>query len=113
MKEIPKKDENIYPKNSENIKALLNYYFRNCFIGNIEEILKFDITLNQIEFISKETSKHTKFLEGKVGESGKNASNYLKYGIDAMYISEYLWNGSANRKNITKMLKEKIIENQI
>lgn len=107
MEDIPSNQNNIYPKSVENLKALLNYYFNN-HTGSINDLILNDFSLNQLEYIAEKTSKHISFLEENVGITGKTGVNYLCYGIDALTKPEILWNGSSNRKNITKKLKEMI-----
>lgn len=104
---LPEKKENIYPKNEENLKALLSFYF-DCDLGNYTEHLNNEFTLNQLEKIAQITHVHVDFLRDKIGTLGGNASNFLQYGIDAMAKNELEWRGSKNRKQITKDLKEVI-----
>lgn len=104
---LPLKKDNIFPKSEENILAVLNFYF-DVPIGEIDFLLEEDFTINQIEFIAKTVSKYTFYLDKESGITGNSASNFMKYGIDAMTKSDFAWNGSKNRKRITTELKKMI-----
>lgn len=108
--QIPSGKINIYPKNEENLKALLSYYFE-VELGDITYILESDFTINQLEFIAEKTSEHTSYLNESLRGNG-NASNFMKYGIDAITTPENSWSGSKNRNKITKGLKD-LIHNHI
>lgn len=109
---IPDSTNNIYPRNKENIRAILNFYFQipDGDIGFLFEQKK--LAINQIEFIAKQVSDNLYFLENSVGTSGLTISNVMKYGIDAMTELENNWRGSQNRKRITGELKELISKNK-
>lgn len=106
---IPLYKENIYPKNKENLIALLNFYF-SASHGNIDELMENELSLNQLEFIANKVSKYTFYLEQECGLTGKTSVNYMKYGIDIFTRPEISWQGSKNRKRITSELK-KLMEN--
>ena len=58
---LPKKELNIYPKNDENIKAIISYYFDSYEIDLSESLeylqAKTSISLNQMEFILRKLSE--------------------------------------------------------
>ena len=107
---IPNPSNNIYPTNKENIRAILNFYFQ-IPDGNLEPLFKQrKLVTNQIEFIAQQVSSNLSFIENNVGNSGLTISNVMKYGIEALTIVERDWNGSQNRKRITREFKELIFK---
>lgn len=108
---IPDRNRNIYPNNEENIRAILNFYFQIPDGNDIDILLnqkKFEV--NQIEYIAEQVSAHLNYLQNEVGYGGLTITNVMKYGMDAMTEYESKWQGSRNRKRITKELKELIIQ---
>ncbi|MEQ8624629.1 MAG: hypothetical protein RJQ00_07245 [Vicingaceae bacterium] len=107
---IPSKSKNIYPRNEENINAIVDYYFDDIPMGNIDWLLSQNkLATNQIEFIVMQASIHrgliTELMDSKTS-SGKYASNFLAYTYDALYNPEAKWKGSKNRQQITRKLRE-------
>jgi len=105
---IPDRSENIYPRNEENIRAILDFYFQ-LPDGNIKFLFEQKkLAINQIEFIAKQISDNLDFIKNSVGSSGLTIENAMKYGIDAMTELESNWEGSQPRKRITGELKKLI-----
>jgi len=108
---IPKKEENIYPKSKENIRALIDYYF---LIPDGEIDFLFEqkkLSLNQIEFIANKVSKYIHFFEMHLDNMGMNVGNLIKYGIAVFSEIESEWEGDDGRKKITYAFKEYVIKN--
>ena len=109
---IPDSNLNIYSNNENNIRAILNFYFQ-IPDGDLKSLFEQrKLTINQIEYIAKHVSKHLYFIENSVGNSGITISNAMQYGIEALTVNEGNWNGSKNRKEITKKLRELILKNE-
>lgn len=105
---VPPKDLNIYPKNDENLTALLSYYFDKYDVNQEKgvEMLKkrTSLSLNQVEFIIKKLSEayspiFKKHLKGEI-----IISTLIQYGFDALTGTEVY--GSKNGKLITKEFAE-------
>lgn len=88
--------------------TLLNYYFDTPF-GDIEWLYKQrEWSLNQVEYVAKKVNLHYKFLCDKIGASGITVSNFMMYGIDAVFKHPSIWRGSKSRIAIIKTLHEAI-----
>lgn len=111
---IPSKNENIYPCTEENIAAVLKFYFSGYpseEIYSSAQIIfkKYDLEMNQIEFVAKTICKYIDFIEREmIVVRADNLSNIMKYGKEAIYVENDNLNGSKNRKRITRELKRMI-----
>ena len=114
---LPKKELNIYPKNDENINALISYYFKHYDIDLLESLeflkAKDSTSLNQIEFILRKiseayTSIFTTNLNGQI-----KLTNLLSYAFDALTKNEKEWKGSFNRNRITKEFKDFVKKTEV
>lgn len=114
---LPKKELNIYPKNDENINALILYYFKHYDIDLLESLeflkAKDSTSLNQIEFILRKiseayTSIFTTNLNGQI-----KLTNLLSYAFDALTKNEKEWKGSFNRNRITKEFKDFVKKTEV
>jgi len=104
---LPDSSQNIYPYSEENIRAILDFYFE-IPEGNLNFILtKKDLTINQIEYIAKRVSENIDYLNKHI--KGLTISNAMKYGIEALTVSEKKWWGTQSRNAITRGLRELII----
>ncbi|MEY8019476.1 hypothetical protein AB8P51_01480 [Muriicola sp. SD30] len=113
---LPDRKQNIYPRNKENIRAILNYYF-DIPDGQIEWLFEDEwLSINQIEYIAEQVSIHYDFLESVIGNRvGITISNFMHYGKDALEGREEAMTGKGNapRKKITKNLRERIINSNL
>ena len=94
---IPKKELNIYPKNKENVEALLNFYFDKFNLereNSIEYVMSHtSLSMNQIEFISRKLSESYDEIFTPFFTRGKTSlSNLLKFGIEGLTMNEKKWN---------------------
>ena len=112
---LPKKEFNIYPKNDENLQALINFYLDKYDVNddNGVEILKekTSLSLNQLEFIFRKISEayipvFKKHLKGQI-----TVSNLIQYAIDA--LTETTINGSQNRILITNEFEKFVRQTEI
>lgn len=108
---IPNSNDNIYPRNQENIRAILDFYF-HLPDGNIDFLLtQKELKTNQIQFIAKQVSDNLEFFKAKV-PNGLTISNLMSYGIDALAKSEPNRNGSKSRQQITKEFRDIVTRTQ-
>jgi len=107
---LPNKQDNIYPRTTENINAILDYYFNNS-LGDLRWLYEQrELEINQIEFIAKNVSENIELLIKKVnGSVEMTVSNAIRYGVDAL-CSDLENVKQTNRVRITKFLKQAIIE---
>ena len=107
---LPSKKYNIYPRNNENLEALLSFYFDEFDVEQDEalgELQKYPmLATNQIEYIFRKLTEayqpiFKKHLKGKI-----TLKNLIAYGVDALKNSEPKKSGSQNRRMITKEFKE-------
>jgi hypothetical protein len=101
---LPNKSDNIYPYTKKNVKAILKYYF-DIPNGNIEWILELrELEINQLEWIAKKVSENIDFFNDNINPNygGRTISNFMKYGIDALYYGLEQFKKENERKRITK-----------
>ena len=105
---LPDKRLNIYPKNEENIQALIDFYFLHYNINQEGAIQKMkgrtSLSLNQLEFIIKKLSEafvpiFMKHLTGRIA-----LTNLFAYGIDAIEEVTISNANSKSRRIITQEL---------
>jgi hypothetical protein len=93
---LPKKELNIYPKNKENLTAILNFYFDKLDfpLDNSIEILvnKSSLSLNQIEFIARKVSESYETVFRQEFKNGTTISNLLRHAIEGLTKPESEWN---------------------
>ena len=98
-----KNPHNIYPFNSENVKALIKHRYANVNfdIAGLGFIMDHadDLELGDLDLIISTVQNNTPFFVEKLGSGNLHLSNMLKYGIDA-FLSDY--KGSGSRGQITK-----------
>ena len=110
----PSKNENIYPCTEGNIAAVLKFYFSDYpseEIYSTAQIIfnKYDLEMNQIEFVAKTICKYIDFIEREmIVVRPDNLSNIMKYGKQAIYVNSENLHGSKNRNRITIELKRMI-----
>lgn len=90
---LPKREENIYPKTEENIKALISFYFDKYDInqeGAIEAIMsKTSLSLNQVEFIIKKLSEAYPSIFRNYFSNGVILKNlFLMYGFSLTGVEQ-------------------------
>lgn len=92
---LPNKELNIYPKNDENLKTLLNYYFKEYDFAteNSVEILmdKSSLSLNQIDFIARKLSESWSEVFQKHFKQGTSMPNLMRHGIEGLTKNEKDW----------------------
>lgn len=71
-----------------------------------KQVLKYNLTNNQVDDIFKIMRQNISFFEKQVGYFGLDLSNMLQYSNDAMFLEEKEWSGSKNRNRITKEYQE-------
>lgn len=109
---VPNPNLNIYPKNDENIEAILSFYFY-LPKGNLnQEELFSNLEVNQIEYIALQVSNNLKFFKDKLDVNGLTISNLMSYGVDALAKDKIPTSGSKNRQKITKEFRQLIICDQ-
>ncbi|NDV17766.1 hypothetical protein GO009_17275 [Muricauda sp. TY007] len=83
---LPKKELNIYPKNEENIRAILEFYFGKYDFPEdnaTEYLMSFtSLTLNQTEFIARKLSESWESVFKEFLHEKTTIQNLMKYGID-------------------------------
>tara|TARA_R110000751_G_scaffold7964_1_gene32316 strand:- start:1427 stop:1801 length:375 start_codon:yes stop_codon:yes gene_type:complete len=114
---IPKKEINIYPKNSENVNALIKYYFAELDL-NLDQSFEYffektSLELNQFEFLCRKINEgylkvFKQNLKGQI-----TLTNLLAYAFDALTVQESEWQGSASRIKITKEFKDFVKQTEI
>lgn len=113
---LPDRALNIYPRNDENIQALINYYFAGYnFIqeGAMQKVNEYPlITLNQWEFIFQKILQayepvFQRHLNGQI-----TLANLITYGVEGTSIPEPRIHGSRNRLMITKAFRDFVIGSQ-
>lgn len=114
---LPKKELNIYPKNDENIKALISYYFDTYEIDLSESLdflkAKTLTSLNQMEFVLRKLSEafipiFSINLKGKI-----KLTTLLSYGFNALTKNENDWNISKPGIKITKEFRDFVSQTEI
>jgi hypothetical protein len=101
---FPDSKDNIYPKNIENIEAIMSFFFPNLKL-EAEFLLVTKLSTNQIEFIAKKTAENLEFFKTNVGINGLTIINLMNYGISAITVPSENWTGSVERKRILKEFK--------
>ena len=101
---LPEKEQNIYPKNDDNLKSLISFYFDKYDLKQDNAIdlmkAKTSLSLNQLEFILKKLSDAYIPFFKKNFNSEITLVNLIQYGFDAMTNSEV--SGSNRRKFLTE-----------
>lgn len=114
MTQLPKINENIYPRNIENIKAILDFFLpsikhgSNCYLNVMDSGLQ----INQIEYAAKMVQCHLDYLTSSLNSKYLFAGNLMKYAIDAIYVDQKDWKMSVKRQEITYGLKQ-LITNEL
>lgn len=107
---LPNKRDNIYPRNKTNILAVINHYF-DIQHGDIQWLFDLkEVELNQIEFIAKKISENQEYLDSQFKVRGNTVSNYMQYGIDALYFGLNKFKKENERKRITRRLRDLILK---
>lgn len=92
---LPKKELNIYPKNPENLNALIGFYFDKYELdkeGAVDALLKqTSLSLNQIEFIVRNLSESWDSVFKNFFNSGTTVTNLMRYGIEGLTKDENNW----------------------
>lgn len=111
---LPKKEFNIYPKNEENINAILSYYFDKYLLFDKIEAISFlmennILSINQIEFIARKLSEswHLIFENFFTGKT-TSFKNIMNYGICGLTLPESKWSfskGSSARPKIKEFIE--------
>ena len=114
---LPKKEFNIYPKNEENLSALLSFYFDHYNLPKenaIDNLLsKTSLQLNQIEFIIRKLSESYDSIFKDFLKYQPTVSNLINYGLDALTKDEVNWNGSQSRLKKTKEFLEYVKRTEV
>jgi hypothetical protein len=107
---LPDSSQNIYPCSEENIRAILDFYFE-IPEGNLNYVLtRTGLSINQIEYIAKRVSENIDYLKKHI--KSLTISNAMKYGVDALTVSEKKWQGTQSRNTITRGLRELILNDR-
>jgi hypothetical protein len=107
---LPSKKDNIYPRKKANILAFINYYF-DIKHGDLQWLYDLkEIELNQIEFIAKKVSENQDYLDSEFKIRGNTVSNYMKYGVDALFYGLDQFKKENERKRITKELRDLMLK---
>lgn len=110
---LPKKEFNIYPKNEDNLNAVLSYYFDKYLLFDKNEaivnLLKNNtLSMNQIEFIAKKLSESWgQLFENFFTQKKTSYSNIMNYGICGLTLPESQWQygkGSSARPKIREFI---------
>ena len=114
---LPKKELNIYPKNEENLKALICFYFDKFDVIQEDAIRllleKTSLTLNQQEFLIRKLSEayipvFKRHLNGQI-----TLTNLISYGFDALVQETIPDTGSKQRQKITNEFRTFVKETEI
>lgn len=96
----------------EKIEKLIKKYFEKTNIQiNMDDVIKVlsrhQIIYEELDNVLFNIKLNLSYFENELGRSynGIFISNLISYAIDAVYIPENEWNGSWNRKRITKQYK--------
>jgi hypothetical protein len=85
---LPKKEQNIYLKNDENLKSLISFYFDKYDLKQDKAIdymkEKTSLSLNQFKFILKKLSEAYHPVFKKHLKSQLTIANLIQYGFDAL-----------------------------
>lgn len=103
---LPETLENIYPKTEENLRALLENFFRQSSKDHKEQSVANWLddnfyTLNQLEFGSRFVAKNEHLLDQ--AEFSKIPSARVSYALMAIFMERSKWSTSgANEKRLEK-----------
>jgi stage V sporulation protein K len=91
----------------EKIEKLFKKYFEKTNVQiNLDDLIsvlsKQHIELVELEKVLFNIKSNLPFFENELGRNGLFIHNLIHYAMDAIYIPEKEWNGSWNRKRITK-----------
>jgi len=111
-KVLPSTEENIYPKNIENLEAILKYFFPDYEIQT-DFLLESSLSINQIEFIAKMVSENIFYFNSNLGIDGLKIKNLMSYGISALSKEESSWEGSKSRKRIIEGFRDLILHQYV
>ena len=113
---LPKRTSNIYPKNDENLQALIDFYFAEFNIGQKDSLKILNdntsLSLNQIEFIIRKLSEAYIPVFRKHLKIPIEFSNLFNYGKSALVDAEISKSGSKNRQFITKEFQDFVKETE-
>jgi hypothetical protein len=111
---LPNKEYNIYPKNEENINAVLSYYFDKYLLFEKKEAISFlmennILSMNQLEFIARKLSESWhQLFENFFREKTTSYKNIMNYGICGLTLPESKWTysiGSSARPKIREFIE--------
>jgi hypothetical protein len=90
---------NIYPRSLENITALLNFYFKEHTISEVQEYATLlynenKMSLDQIEKYSYLISESQIFFMQHIKEQYRTINLYFKYTQQLLELPENQWTGS-------------------
>ena len=102
---IPRREINIYPNNEENVRAILDYYFKIPDNDTKWIFEQKDLTINQVEFIAKKVSNNIEFFKINI-PNGIDISNLMHYGFDALTKIKSDWKGSKERLRIIREFRD-------
>ncbi len=114
---LPKKELNIYPKNDENFKALISFYF-DSYELDLSESLNYlsertSFSLNQIEFILRKLSEAYEPVFSKELKGNIKLVTLLKYGFNTLTKKQEDWNISKSGVEIGKKFLNFVQETEI
>jgi len=96
---LPRKEQNIYPRNIDNIEAILFHYFSFPISETKKYAFKLydnnQLELNQIEYIARKMSENISFFESKTVIK-TTLSKVMGFGIAAYTLPKDKWKGSSN-----------------
>lgn len=91
----------------DNLEILTNKHFKSTSVkidmdATFKVMLEYKLTEKELEDIFCDIEKNLSFFEKELGVNGLVISNLLNYACNAIYVPNHKWNGSINRKRITK-----------
>jgi len=114
---LPKKELNIYPKNIENYKALISFYFDSYELDLSESFdylsARTSFSLNQIEFILRKLSEAYEPIFSKELKGNVKLVTLLKYGFNTLTKKQEDWNISKPGIEISKRFLSFVQETEI
>ena len=105
---------NIYPRSSENIKAILDFYFKDYSISDVSEYATLihnerKWSLDEIEYFAYIVSESTVFFAEAL-KTPPTLSNLFNYTQQTICLKEVEWRGSVSgTKSILKAFKSYLI----
>lgn len=105
---------NIYPRSLENIRAILDFYFKEFPIDEVEKYAyvlynERKLDLDKIEYYSYVTAQSRNFLFQHLKENGRTITNFFRYTANAINKPIEDLTGLAPERAIILAFKEYLI----